>query len=112
MKTLTLSTWERYHLTNAIPARAPTMRELSAFLRLVDLLRIDEAERKEVNWVSQPLQTRQGLAVQTHWDRDIDKTIELEDADHEVLKKAFETWKEKPVDHRTLALAEKLGLEV
>lgn len=110
MKTLELTTWERFELLRCIPRDAPLV-EIPVLLRLVDMLELSDEEKESVGFYMESVMTPQGLGVRPRWDdaeAEREFTLEFETGDFDRLKALVSARGEWPTVEGSLVLKKKV----
>jgi hypothetical protein len=105
MKNLQLNAWERVMLSQTLP-QGTTLLQVSDFLRILEILRLKEDERRSVGWQ----EDRQKGSVVI---KDVvsETEISFEDADFEILRDCAMRWDRWPVALQTAVLRGKLDAD-
>jgi len=108
MKDLKLTTWDRIQLVRCIPNEG-TIMDIAKYLRLVDVLELNESESDEVGLQEFSTQGPMGVMKRFEWD-DQDREFDLafEDADFTLLQRLAKQYQNWPRSHLTLGLKAKL----
>jgi len=100
MKKLQLTAWERIMLSQVLPQGA-TLQNVATYLRILELLRLKEDERKAAGW-------QEDKGTVTIQNIVIEAAITFEDADFAVLRECALAWDRWPVAPQTMVLKERL----
>ena len=108
MKDLKLTTWDRIQLVRCIPNEG-TIIDIAKYLRLVDVLELNESESDEVGLQELSMPGPMGQIKRFEWD-DLEREFDLtfEDADFTLLQRLTKQYQNWPRSHLTLELKAKL----
>ena len=107
MQKLELDVWERAALIAVVRAPqkgAMDLKEVKHRLRILDRIELTSEEKKRANL------HMDGNLLSWDAEAEFSATVELEDADFEVLQNLVRSYRTWAVNSRVVALAEKLGL--
>lgn len=102
MKTLHLTTWERTSLAGFIAQQRGDLAQLRRFMRLLDILELDDEDRAAVGWK----ETENGQAAWVEAEHEFE--LEFEDADFDLLAKTALPFNGWPANRLVVTMLDKI----